>query len=85
MMNQGEEAEILQKLANLKTHQEQFDQANYAMRHSKNEAEVLAYWQLMNEAEGRYEAVLNRLEVCGYRVKWNKERQVYEAYKHNIL
>ena len=66
MMNQGEEAEILQKLANLKTHQEQFDQANYAMRHSKNEAEVRVYWQLMNEAEGRYEAVLNRLEVCGY-------------------
>jgi len=55
------------------------------MRHSKNEAEVLAYWQLMNEAEGRYEAVLNQLKVCGYTVKWNKERQVYEAYKHNIL
>jgi hypothetical protein len=81
---QGEETEILQKLADLKTYQEYYDQANYAMQHSKNEAEVLEYWHLMNKAEKKYIAVLNQIETCGFIVKWNKERQEYEAYKHHM-
>ena len=77
-------AGLEQKLTDLKTHQEQFDQANYAMHHSKNEAEALEYWHLMNKAEKKYIAVLNQIETCGFIVKWNKERQEYEAYKHHM-
>ena len=77
---QGEETEILQKLADLKTYQEHYDQANNAMQHAKNQAEALAYWHRINETEKKYEAALNWLEACGYTIKWNKEKQAYEAH-----
>ena len=63
---QGEETEISQKLADLKTYQEHYDQANHAMQHSKNEAEALEYWHLMNQAEKKYAAVLSQIETCGF-------------------
>ena len=81
---QGEETEILQKLADLKTYQEHYDQANHAMRRVRNQTETLAHWHRMNEAERKYEITLNWLEACGYTIKWNKERQEYEAYKHHM-
>ena len=81
---QGEETEILQKLADLKTYQEHYDQANHAVQRARNQTETLAHWHRMNEAERKYMAVLNQIETCGFIVKWNKERQEYEAYKHHM-
>ena len=78
------ETELKQKLADLKTYQEQFDQANHAMQRARNQTESLAHWHGMNEAERKYEITLHWLEACGYTIKWNKERQVYEAYKHTM-
>ena len=82
-MNQREETEIAQKLADLKAYQEQYDQAEHAMQRARNQAETLAHWHSMNEAERRYETAFNWLEAYGYIIKWSKVRQVYEAYKDN--
>ena len=82
-MNEGEEAEIAQKLAELKAYQEQYDQARHAMQRARSQAETLAHWHSMDEADRRYEAAFNWLEACGYIIKWSKVRQAYEAYKDN--
>jgi len=82
-VNEGEETEIAQKLADLKAYQEQYDQAKHAMQRARNQAETLAHWHSMNEAERRYEVALNWLEAYGYTIKWSKVGQAYEAYKYN--
>jgi hypothetical protein len=82
-VNEGEETEIAQKLADLKAYQEQYDQAKHAMQQARNQAETLAHWHCMNEAERRYEAAFNWLEAYRYIIKWSKVRQAYEAYKDN--
>ena len=82
-MNEGEETEIAQKLADLKAYQEQYDQAKHAIQRARNQAETLAQWHSMNEAERRYEATFNWLVAYGYIIKWCKVRQAYEAYKAN--
>ena len=84
-MNEGEETEIAQKLADLKAYQEQYDQAKHAMQRARNQTETLAHWHSMNEAERRYEAAFYWLEAHGYTIKWSKEKQVYEAHKHHKL
>jgi len=82
-VNEGEETEIGKFLRNLKAYQEQYDQAKHAMQRARNQAETLAHWHSMNEAERRYEAAFNWLEAYGYIIKWSKVRQAYEAYKGN--
>src|SRR5947208_2542111 len=47
-MNQREETEISQKLANLKIYQEQYDQAKHAMQRARNQAETLAHWNMIS-------------------------------------
>ena len=82
-MNEGEETEIAQKLADLKAYQEKYDQARYVMQRARNQAESLAHWQSMNEAERRYEVAFNWLEAYGYTIKWSKVKQVYEVNDFN--
>ena len=82
-MNQREETEIAQKLADLKAYQEQYDEAKNAMQRARNQTETLAHWHSMNEAERRYETAFNWLKAYGYSIKWSNVRQGYEAYKDN--
>ena len=78
---QGEEIEILQKLADLKTYQEQYDQANRAMQHARNQDEVQTQWHLMEEAEKRYNALSDWFIEHRYTITWNREKQAYETRK----
>jgi hypothetical protein len=80
-MNQGEDAEISQKLADLKTYQEQFDQARHTMRHARNQDEIQAQWYLMEEAEKRYNTLSDWFTARRYTITWNREKQAYEARK----
>lgn len=73
------DAEVAQKLVELKFYTQQYDLTMMLMRTAKTQQESVAHWKHSNELEAKYLAICDWLTAHGYAPIWNKAERRYEA------
>lgn len=73
------DAELAQKLVELKFFGEQYDLAVAMMRAARSTQEAMAHWKRSNEYEAKYLEAWDWLISQGYVPMWNKAEQCYQV------